>query len=234
MNTAPWINGFLHLFFPRTCQACGHVLFAQEEVLCMKCLYKLPRTNFQYFEENPVSRVFWGRVELHAATSFLFFNKGGRVQRMMHNLKYRGKKSVGIYLGKLFGNDLKKSDLFKDVEVVIPVPMHPAKQRKRGYNQSALIAEGIAEAMGIEVQTDNLIKTTNTASQTKKSRYNRWQNVKDVFQINNEKALEGKHILLVDDVITTGATIEACAQRLVSLNNASVAVSVASLAYAQV
>lgn len=233
MNTTPWVNGLLHLFFPRTCQACGHVLYAQEEVLCMKCLYKLPRTNFHYFEDNPVSRVFWGRVELHSATSFLFFNKGGMVQRLMHNLKYRGKKQVGIYLGKLYGNELKKSNLFKTVEVVMPVPMHPVKQHKRGYNQSALIAQGIAESMGAVVQIDNLIKTENTASQTKKSRYHRWQNVKDVFQIRDEKALENKHILLVDDVITTGATIESCARLLVSLKNHS-SVSVASLAYAQV
>ena len=198
----------------------------------MKCLYHLPKTNFHLHEENPVSRVFWGRVNLHAATSFLFFSKGGKVQKLMHNLKYRGKKRVGLYLGKLFGHDLKKSELFKTVEVVIPVPMHPAKQHKRGFNQSALIAQGIADSMNVEVQTDNLIKTINTSSQTKKSRYNRWQNVKDVFQVVDKKSLEGKHILLVDDVITTGATIESCAQLLVSLNNVSV--SVVSLAYAQV
>ena len=232
MNFTPWFNGIMHLFFPRTCQACGHVLYAQEEVLCMKCLYHLPKTNFHLHEENPVSRVFWGRVNLHGATSFLFFSKGGKVQKLMHNLKYRGKKRVGLYLGKLYGNDLKKSELFKTVEVVLPVPMHPAKQHKRGFNQSALIAQGIAESMGIEIQIDNLIKTLNTASQTKKSRYNRWQNVKDVFQVKDKKMLEGKHILLVDDVITTGATIESCAQLLVSLDNVSV--SVASLAYAQV
>jgi len=232
MNVTPWLNGIIHLFFPRTCQACGHVLYAQEEILCMKCLFRLPKTNFHLHEENPVSRVFWGRVNLHAATSFLFFSKGGKVQRLMHNLKYRGKKRVGLYLGKLYGNDLKKSELFKTVEVVIPVPMHPVKQHKRGFNQSALIAQGIAESMSIEVQTDNLIKTINTSSQTKKSRYNRWKNVKDVFQIKDEKSLEDKHILLVDDVITTGATIEACAQRLTNVSGTKV--SVASLAYAQV
>lgn len=149
----------------------------------------------------------------------------------MHNLKYRGKKQVGIYLGKLYGKELKKSDLFNTIQVVVPVPMHPKKQQKRGYNQSALIAEGLAAAMNAEVQIDNLIKVSNTSSQTKKSRYNRWQNVKDVFQINDETLLEDKHILLVDDVITTGATIEACAQQLVKIKG--VTVSVASLAYAQ-
>jgi len=230
MNFNPWIKGFAHLFFPRVCQACGHVLYAREEVLCTKCLYRLPKTNFSEHDENPVSRTFWGRVELNAATAFLFFSKGGKTQRLMHGLKYRGKKQIGIYLGKLFGNELKKSALFNDVEVVIPVPMHPKKQQKRGYNQSALIAEGIAFSMKAELQKNNLVKVVNTSSQTKKSRYGRWDNVKDVFSVNNALLLENKHILLVDDVITTGATIEACARQLHTIPG--VKISVASLAHA--
>ncbi len=232
MKTAPWINGFTHLFFPRTCQACRHVLYNQEEVICTKCLYHLPKTNFHLHESNPVSRTFWGRVELNAATSYLFFSKQGKTQLLMHNLKYQGKKQVGIYLGKKFGKDLKKSQLYNTVQVVIPVPMHPKKKQKRGYNQSDLIAEGIALAMNAEIQVDNLVKVHNTTSQTKKSRYKRWENVKDVFQVRNEALLQNKHILIVDDVITTGATIEACAHRLSSIKG--ITISVASLAYAQV
>jgi len=150
----------------------------------------------------------------------------------MHNLKYRGKKQVGIYLGKQFGKELLKSDFYQSVQVVIPVPMHPKKQQKRGYNQSDLIAEGIAMAMNAELQTNNLVKVLNTSSQTKKSRYKRWENVKDVFQVRDEVLLKNKHVLLVDDVITTGATIEACAHRLANIEG--VTISVASLAYAQV
>ncbi len=150
----------------------------------------------------------------------------------MHNLKYRGKKQVGIYLGKKFGTELLQSDFFKTVQVIIPVPMHPKKQQKRGYNQSALIADGMALSMNAEVQNNNLVKVLNTTSQTKKSRYKRWENVKDVFQVRNEALLKNKHILIVDDVITTGATIEACAQRLSEIEG--VTISVASLAYAQV
>ena len=150
----------------------------------------------------------------------------------MHNLKYRGKKQVGLYLGEKFGKELLKSDLFKTVQVIIPVPMHPKKQQKRGYNQSTLIAEGMALAMNAEVQIDNLIKVLNTTSQTKKSRYKRWENVKNVFQVRNEALLKNKHLLIVDDVITTGATIEACAHRLERIEG--VTISVASLAYAQV
>jgi len=201
-------------------------------VICTKCLYHLPRTNFHVHESNPVSRTFWGRVELNAATSYLFFSKQGKTQRLMHNLKYRGKKQVGIYLGKQFGKELLKSDFYKSVQVVIPVPMHPKKQQKRGYNQSDLIAEGIALAMNAELQTNNLVKVLNTSSQTKKSRYKRWENVKDVFQVRDEVLLKNKHVLLVDDVITTGATIEACAHRLANIEG--VTISVASLAYAQV
>jgi ComF family protein len=208
------------------------VLYEQEEVICTKCLYHLPRTNFHVHESNPVSRTFWGRVELNAATSYLFFSKQGKTQRLMHNLKYRGKKQVGIYLGKQFGKELLKSDFYKSVQVVIPVPMHPKKQQKRGYNQSDLIAEGIALAMNAELQTNNLVKVLNTSSQTKKSRYKRWENVKDVFQVRDEVLLKNKHVLLVDDVITTGATIEACAHRLANIEG--VTISAASLAYAQV
>ena len=220
----------MHLFFPRTCQACGNVLFKQEEVICTRCLIHLPKTNFWYHADNPVAEVFWGRVQLNAATSFLFFNKGGMVQRLMHNLKYRGKKEVGIYLGSLMGRELIKSKLFKDVDVVIPVPMHPKKKQKRGYNQSALIAEGVAGSMKIEYQTENLIKISNTESQTRKSRYDRWLNVNKVFSVRFPEQLENKHILLVDDVITTGATIEACVNILQKIHG--VKVSVASLAYA--
>ena len=207
-------------------------MYSQEEILCTKCLFHLPKTNFHLHENNPVSRVFWGRVELNAATSYLFFSKQGKTQRLMHNLKYRGKKQVGIYLGNKFGKELKKSELYNTVQVVIPVPMHPKKQQKRGYNQSDLIAEGIALAMNAEIQVDNLVKVHNTTSQTKKSRYKRWENVKDVFQVRNEALLQNKHILIVDDVITTGATIEACAHRLSSIKG--ITISVASLAYAQV
>ncbi len=226
-----WKSGFLHLFFPRTCQACGNVLFRQEDVICTRCLYNLPRTNFWKYQNNPVAEVFWGRVELHAAASYLFFNKGSKVQRLMHGLKYRGKKEVGIYLGNLMGMELKKSDGFRDVDVVVPVPLHPKKKLKRGYNQSALIAEGIAKSMKIEYQTENLIKIAHTESQTHKSRYDRWLNVQKVFHVQYPGHLENKHILLVDDVITTGATIEACAHVLKAIKGTKV--SVASLAYAQ-
>ncbi len=211
--------------------ACGNVLFNQENVICTKCLFHLPRTNFCFFQENPVFEIFKGRIDIFSATSFLFFNKGGKVQKLMHNLKYRGKKDVGIFLGTLLGRNLVKSPLFNTVDIVVPVPLHPLKRKKRGYNQSALIARGISDVLNIETIENNLIKIANTESQTKKKRFDRWENVKTSFIVKDKSVLKNKHILLVDDVITTGATIEACVTVLKELEN--VKVSVASVAYAQ-
>jgi len=211
--------------------ACGNVMFHQEKVICTKCLYNLPKTNFWNYKDNPVSEIFWGRMDLYSTASFLFFNKGSRVQRMMHNLKYRGKKDVGLFLGELMGRELRKSEFFNTAEVIIPVPVHPKKKLKRGYNQSDLIAEGLAKSMKIEIQKENLVKTINTESQTKKSRYERWLNVNSTFKVKNPELLKHKHIILVDDVITTGATIEACANVLKNIEGTKV--SVISLAYAQ-
>jgi ComF family protein len=232
MQTPLWLNDVLNLFYPNVCQACGIALNQQEHVICISCQVKLPKTGFHLHDDNPVSRIFWGRVNLYSATSFLFFNKGGNVQKLIHSLKYRNKKDVGELLGALFGYELNKSSLFKNVNVVVPVPLHPKKFNKRGFNQSEMIASGISRAMDIPTDFNNLVRLVNTDSQTRKSRYSRWENVKDVFGINNAKAFEGKHILLVDDVLTTGATMEACAATLLAVKDTKV--SIATLAYAQV
>ncbi len=227
-----WTADFLNLFFPNICQACGTSLVRNEHVMCLSCLYKLPKTNFQLHQNNPISRIFWGRVNINAATSFLFFNKGGRVQKLIHQFKYKGKIETGRYLGELMGRDLKKSNLFNTVDVIIPVPLHPKKLHTRGFNQSDIIADGIGKSMKSPTTFDTLIRTHHTETQTKKARYTRWENVKGKFGINNPKNIEGKHILLVDDVLTTGATLEACAQTILQIP--STRVSLATLAYAQV
>ncbi len=226
-----WLSDLLGLFFPNVCVACGNSLVSQEEILCTSCLYKLPETGFHMHDDNLIAETFWGRVELHAATSYLFFSKEGMVQKLMHALKYKGRKEVGVFLGRLFGKELIKSPLFSSVEMIIPVPLHPKKQRKRGFNQSVFIARGLAETMGVQVSVNNLVRTTFTSSQTKKSRYDRWQNVKGVFRVSNEKQFVGKHLLVVDDVLTTGATMEACVHPLLEIPGTKV--SIATLAYAQ-
>ena len=226
-----WISDLLNLFFPNYCQSCGNTLVEQEEIICLNCLFNLPKTGFHLHSENPISRLFWGRVDLHSAAAFLFFSKGGNVQHLIHSLKYKGHWETGILLGELYGKELSKSELFSLADIIIPVPLHPTKQRIRGYNQTEQIAKGLSNTMGIPLQANNLVKIVHTESQTTKTRYERWQNVKDTFQIKEPKKIEGKHILLVDDVLTTGATLEACATKLLQVPETRV--SVVTVAYAQ-
>jgi ComF family protein len=164
------------------------------------------------------------------ASSFVFFHKGGNVQELLHQLKYQGKREIGNYLGRLYGYELGDTLSFRDVEVIIPVPLHPRKLRKRGYNQSRCFAEGLAEAWNIPVENECLFRKQYSGTQTKRSRYERWENVEDIFGARNVDRIAGKHILLVDDVITTGATIEACAGILLAIEG--VRVSVVSIAFA--
>lgn len=231
MEFQMWTTDFINLFFPNLCQACGKPLVRHENILCLSCLFKLPKTNFHMHESNPISRMFWGRVNIHAATSFLFFNKGGKVQKLIHQFKYKGKTETGRYLGEHLGNDLKESNLFNTIELIIPVPLHQKKLHLRGFNQSSIIAGGISKAMQVPVNEHTLCRLEHTDTQTKKARYSRWENVKGKFGTIDPGKLEGKHILLVDDVLTTGATLESCAQALLEVPHTTV--SMATLAYAQ-
>lgn len=221
---------FLSLIYPRICMSCGKSLFKYEHCICTFCMYHLPRTNFHLEEDNAVSRLFWGKAPVHSAASLFFFYKGGRVQQLMHQLKYKGQKDIGIFLGKLYGKELLKSPLFNTVKYIVPVPMHPKKEKIRGYNQSEIFACGLSQSMKIPVDTKTLIKTTKTETQTKKSRFSRWENVKEVFEMKDYDHFANKHVLLVDDVITTGSTLESCILNLLKVHG--IKISVASLAYA--
>lgn len=223
-------NDFVSLFFPVTCMACGKSLFKNENSICTWCSYHLPKSNFHLINDNPVAKIFWGRINIHAAAAFYTFNKGGRVQHLIHQLKYKGQQHVGVSLGKLYGYELRNSVDFKGIDIIIPVPLHSKKQRKRGYNQSTCFAQGLAETMGLTVNSTVLFRSAASETQTKKSRFTRWKNVERIFYTKNEEQLTDKHILLVDDVITTGATLEACAQAL--LKTQGVKVSIATIAYA--
>jgi len=221
---------FLNLFFPLNCAACGNYLLKSEKVICTSCLFQLPKTNFHFQKENPISDIFKGRVNISTGTAFFTFNKGSRYQKLIHKLKYHGQAEIGIELGKLFGNTLMNSDQYRDIDIIIPVPLHPKKKKARTYNQAEMIAKGMAETMNAKLVVDVLVRDIHSISQTKKDRIERWLNVKNVFKLKSTEKLKNKHVLLVDDVVTTGATLEACAQRL--LETDQIKVSIACLAQA--
>jgi len=219
------------LLFPELCQACGTHLYYGEQQICTKCLYDLPYTDYHIFAENRVAKQLWGRLPCNAAMAMLYFKKGTKVQHLIHSLKYKDQVDVGFRLGNLLGERLKLSEQYKAIDLVIPVPLHQKKERLRGYNQSKYIAYGIADALKVEVDSTHLVRNKSTESQTKKSRYTRYENMEAVFQVNNPLLLKDKHILLVDDVITTGATLEACGLSL--LSSGIKTLSVAALAFAE-
>ncbi|MCO5264984.1 MAG: ComF family protein [Lentimicrobium sp.] len=220
----------LSLFYPRVCLACGNSLFRNEEVICFSCLYHLPKTGFHLLEDNPVARQFWGKIDFASASSYYYFAKGAKVQHLIHQFKYKGYKEIGHFIGKIYGAELLKSPLFNTVSSVIPVPLHPKKQAKRGYNQAEWFASGLAESMKIQLDTTSLIRAFASETQTRKSRFSRWENVKEIFKIDDLGRQAGKHILLVDDVITTGSTLEAAGRVLLQVPG--IKISVASIACA--
>ncbi|MFZ5428671.1 MAG: ComF family protein [Bacteroidota bacterium] len=228
-DLSTWLAGFSELFFPQVCITCRRKLFSSEKYICLFCIQELPRTLFHLDEENKVARLFWGRVEILYATSWLFFRKGSPYQQLIHYLKYKGLKELGQELGYLFGNDLRESP-FSGCELVIPVPLHPAKEKKRGYNQSEWIARGIAGALALPLPRAALVRAADTQTQTRKSRFERWQNVEGIFEVPDPELILGRHILLIDDVVTTGSTLEAAAQAL--LCSGAAGVSLATLAIA--
>ena len=206
-----------HLFYPHICLGCGSDILQQDKLICIKCTAALPHTNFAQHANNPVEKMFWGRIALTAAHSEFYFSKDSVIQRLIHQFKYKGHKEIGVYVGKLYGAELREEPLYSDIDTVIPVPLHCSKLRSRGFNQSEQIAMGLCSSLPAELNVHALYRTFASETQTKKSRFNRWQNVKEIFALRDEEKLQGKHILLVDDVITTGATIEACAAMLLKI-----------------
>jgi len=225
-----FLSDFFSLIYPNVCMSCGKPLLHHENCVCSLCLHHLPITDFHLHKDNPVAQLFWGKVNLSSAAAYLYFNKGGNVQHLIHQLKYKGQKQVGSFLGDLYGALLKKSQFFNTIDTVIPVPLHPKKQKLRGYNQSGYFAMGLSKSMNVLLDESTLYRTVASETQTKKSRYNRWENVSTIFAIKDSDTLAGKHVLLVDDVITTGSTIEACVNAL--SKTPEIKISVASIATA--
>lgn len=223
-------QGIVNLFYPRLCVLCNSSLLIAEKHICTACQLDLPLTNFHLEKENPLEKIFWGRMQLNRAFAFVYFKKGGSVQRMLHQLKYKGNTELAEYLGMLYGVNLIETIHNERIEAVMAIPLHKSKLRKRGYNQSELFANGLAEALQIENLSSCIIRNKATETQTKKARFDRWQNVESIFSVTQPELLKNKHVLLVDDVITTGSTIEACSNELLQIQDCKV--SVASIAAA--
>jgi ComF family protein len=220
----------MHLFFPHNCLGCGTDILSDNHLLCLRCLSTLPHTGYEQHENNPVENIFRGRVSIHAASSQFYFAKGHLVQQLIHQLKYKGNKEAGEYLGSLMGKSLAGSNRFTNIDFLIPLPLFPDKEFKRGYNQAEIICNGMAATMKVPVLNKIVIRQRYTDTQTKKHRAERWENVDGSFGVKNVPLLTGKKVILVDDVITTGATLEACAQCMLQIPG--IEISFATLATA--
>ena len=228
-NIRTILSDFSHLFFPHLCAGCGTDAIGVNSVLCVRCNHQLPVTNFHLHPDNPVEKIFRGRIPVKSASSFCYFTKDSVVQRLLHQLKYKGNKEVGYYAGRMLGTSLMQSERFNTVDALIPLPLFAAREKKRGYNQAAILCQGIAATMNIAILSNIISRATFTETQTHKNRVQRWQNIEGRFELKDSKAIANKHVLLVDDVITTGATLEACGQELLKAENLQL--SIVTLAY---
>jgi ComF family protein len=226
-----YLADFVGLLFPQLCPACAESLIAGEEVICTDCRFTLPFTNFHLQPDNIVARQFWGKVELQGAYALYYFAKGGKVQNLMHHFKYKGMQEIGVLLGNIAGEQLARSDIFSSVDVIIPVPLHKKRLKERGYNQSTCFADGLAQRLTAVVDDGNLVRVKSTETQTHKSRFSRFENMQEVFAVLDPEKLNGKHVLLVDDVVTTGSTLEACSLQLLKVDGLKL--SIATIAYAE-
>jgi ComF family protein len=218
------INNLLSLFYPRLCAACGDALQQNEQCICLNCMLHLPETQFHKEHFNPLRRVFDGRVPVEEVTALMSYKKANKVQKILHHLKYSGRKEIGKILGEYFGGQLITEERYRNIQYILPIPLHPKKQKKRGYNQSEWIAMGLSKGMGIPYLTDVLVRTHYTDTQTRKSRFARWQNVKEVFEVQNPDKVAYTHVLVCDDVLTTGATTEAAIHKLLEVEGVKVSV----------
>jgi ComF family protein len=224
------LSPLIHLFYPHNCLGCGSDIIEKENFLCLECINNLPHTGFALHANNPVEKIFWGRIPVAAGMSEFYFSKDSIVQNLIHEFKYKANRKAGLYLGNIIGKSLVNSNRFSNIDALVPLPLFSQKEFKRGYNQSSILCAGINEIMNIPLITKNVIRIVHTETQTKKGRIQRWENVEKSFSVLDPGSLQGKHILLVDDVITTGATLEACGAEI--LNVADTTLSIATLAVA--
>lgn len=223
-------QGLLHLFYPSLCYGCNKPLLQGEEVLCLHCQVLLPLTGYHHVPDNETARRFAGRLPFANATSYAHFANDGLLQHLLHGLKYKNRKDIGTFLGRQFGAELQTTEWINDVDAIVAVPLHPRKERVRGYNQSLLIANGMAEVLRKPVLKDTLLRTRHTESQTQKTRAQRLANMHNAFTIRADRLGNTRHVLLLDDVLTTGATLEACALAFTTAHDVQVSIATIGIA----
>jgi ComF family protein len=224
MNLTDLLNNFVSLFYPKLCVICREPLMHHENFFCLECFLKLPRTNYHSNTDNQAVDRFVGKIPLERANAFLYYNKGGVGQILVAEIKYKGNRSLGEWMGAYMANEWMMSDFFLDIDYLVPVPLHRSKERKRGFNQAEKIACGIYRATGIRVNTDNVFRKKANTTQTKKGLFERWRNTQNIFEQKDMALFAGKHILIVDDVLTTGSTLEAMAQCILKSNGTKVSI----------
>lgn len=226
-----YIGDFVSLFFPEVCLGCKRSLLSQEEFICTHCNYSLPYTGFHLVKNNQAAKKLWGRVSLENVVSYFYFTQGSPVQQIMHAIKYHNRPHAARFLGRRYGIELLAAEVFREATLIVPVPLHKKRMIQRGYNQSEYFGKGLSESMGIEMHTAILKRTHHRKSQTIKNRYERYESTKGIFTVMQPKVIAHQHIILVDDVLTTGATLEACANALLEIKG--VKVSIVTLACAK-
>jgi ComF family protein len=223
-------DGILDLAWPRLCPLCGRPLLQKEEILCLNCLYELPKTDQRSFTDNKAAERFWGKIPFEKVGTGYHYLKESKVQKAIEAIKYKGEKELGEYLAREVGYRIKPIGFFDGIDYIIPVPLHPFRQRKRGYNQSEWIARGLSKASGISVDTTHLHRSIYNTTQTTRNLWDRWQNVQTLFGVDCAEELIGKHVLIVDDVLTSGSTLEACGQVMLTVPNIRISFFALSLA----
>lgn len=226
-----YLQDVLHLFFPKICITCNAKLLQSEKIICTLCRHDLPIICYKDYKDNKITKALYGRIPIEKANAFLFYRKDGKTKDLIHALKYKGNQEVGIFIGDWFGNILKDSNELNDIDCIIPVPLHPKKMKQRGYNQLTTFGESLSKHLKKPYVADVLIRISASKTQTFKQRFERFSNNETKFSITNTSILKNKHILLIDDVITTGATLESCCKELLTSENLKI--SVVTMAYTE-
>lgn len=219
----------IHIFYPHTCLGCGSDIIGKENLLCLQCVNDLGHADFVYYSNNPIEKVFWGRIPVHAAMSEFYFSKSSIIQNVILQFKYRGNREAGVSLGRFMGKSLKNTNRFLNIDFLVPILLFARKEFKREFNQSALLCADIHEVTHIPVMAKNVTRIIPTETQTKKGRIKRWENVEKSFHVSKPIQLEGKHILPVDDVITTRATLEACSGEILKVKGVRIGIATLSM-----